>query len=170
MNTLYPYLPMILFFISGFGLLLAEAFMAGFGIAGISGIVLEVLAVFQVWRVFGLGPALIATLAVLLVIGVTVYLSYRSAMKGRLSKSDLVLQDTQHPEADNSLATLQALAGREAVAATSMRPAGQVELEGRRYNAASGGEFLEKGTRVRINGAEGDHLTVCPLETGSGEA
>ena len=170
MNTLYPYLPMILFFISGFGLLLAEAFMPGFGIAGISGIVLEVLAVFQVWRVFGLGPALIATLAVLLVIGVTVYLSYRSAMKGRLSKSDLVLQDTQHPEAENSLEALQALSGQEAVAATPLRPAGQVELSGRRYNAASGGEFLEKGTRVRIIGAEGDHLTVRPLETGSGEA
>ena len=139
--------------------------MPGFGIAGISGIVLEVLALFHVWRAFGPGPALIATLVVLLLIGLTVYLSFRSAMKGRLSKSDLVLQDTQHPEAENSLQALQALSGQEAVAATPLRPAGQIELNGCRYNAASGGEFLEKGTRVRITGAEGDHLTVCPLET-----
>ena len=158
---------MILFFLCGFGLLLAEAFMPGFGIAGISGVVLEVLAVFQVWRAFGLGPALIATLAVLLLIGVTVYFSYRSAMKGRLSKSDLVLKDAQHPEAENALAALQALSGKEAIAVTPLRPAGQVELKGRRYNAASGGEFLEKGTRVRITGAEGDHLTVRRVETGS---
>ncbi len=160
MNTLSTQLPLILFFLSGFGLLLLEAFMPGFGIAGVAGIVLEVLAVYNVWRAFGMIPALIATLVVLLLIGVTVYFSYRSAMKGRLSKSDLVLQDAQHPEKENTLEALLALAGREAVTATPLRPAGQVELEGRRYNAASGGDFLEKGVRVMVTGAEGDHLTV----------
>ena len=37
MNALSIHLPLILFFLGGFGLLLAEAFMPGFGIAGVSG-------------------------------------------------------------------------------------------------------------------------------------
>ena len=152
--------PLILFFLAGFGMLLAEAFMPGFGIAGITGIVLEELAIYSVWIHYGPGPALIFTLAVLILIGITVFCSYRSAMRGRLSRSDLVLQDTQNPESSQVLKTLQALIGRDAVTATPLRPEGQVDLDGQRLNAASGGDFLEKGTKVRVVGAEGDHLLV----------
>ena len=160
MNTLSIHLPLILFFLGGFALLLAEAFMPGFGIAGTLGIVLELLAVYYVWRGFGIVAAVCFTLVVLVLIGLTVFFSYRSAMKGRLSKSELVLQDTERPGGENALDALRALTGREAVTATPLRPAGQVQLEGQRYNAASGGEFLEKGIRVLVTGAEGDHLTV----------
>ncbi|MBR2823577.1 MAG: hypothetical protein IKE24_07835 [Clostridia bacterium] len=164
MNALSTNLPLILFFLGGFGLLLAEAFMPGFGIAGILGIVLELLAVNCVWQAFGLEAAVWFTLLVMALIGLTVYFSYRSAMKGRLSKSDLVLRDTQHPEEEQRLDALRALTGREAVTATPLRPGGQILLEGRRYNAASGGEFLEKGVRVQVTGAAGDHLTVCRID------
>lgn len=160
MNALSIHLPLILFFLGGFGLLLAEAFMPGFGIAGILGIIMELLAVYSVWRAFGLVPAVCFTLLVLALIGLTVFFSYRSAMKGRLSKSELVLKESENPQGENVLDALRAMTGREAVTATPLRPAGQIELEGRRYNAASGGEFLEKGTRVLVTGAEGDHLTV----------
>ena len=61
MDFLAGNLPLILFFLGGFGLLLAEAFMPGFGVAGILGIVMEVLAVYQVWLHYGLLPAVIFT-------------------------------------------------------------------------------------------------------------
>ena len=157
MNTLSIHLPLILFFLGGFALLLAEAFMPGFGIAGTLGIILELLAVYYVWRGFGI---VAAVCLVLVLIGLTVFFYYRSAIKGRLSKSELVLQETERPGVEKALYALRALTGREAVTATPLRPAGQVQLEGQRYNAASGGEFLEKGTRVLVTGAEGDHLTV----------
>ena len=160
MEFLSSNLPLILFFLAGFGLLLAEAFMPGIGIAGVLGVVLEVLAIYSVWQHYGLEPALIVTLVVLVLIGLTVFFSYRSAMKGRLSKSDLVLKDAQHPDSDQARKALSPFVGREGVVATPLRPAGQIEIDGRRVSAASGGEFLEKGTRIRVTGTEGDHVLV----------
>ena len=73
---------MILCFIVGSGLIIAEAFIPGFGIAGISGIILDAVAIWATWRLFGVGGALIALAGVLLLIGLAVFFSYRSAMKG----------------------------------------------------------------------------------------
>lgn len=160
MEFLSSNLPLILFFLAGFGLLLAEAFMPGIGIAGVLGVVLEILAIYSIWQQYGLEPALIFTLVVLVLIGLTVFFSYRSAMKGRLSKSDLVLKDAQHPDSDQARKALSPFVGREGVVATPLRPAGQIEIDGRRVSAASGGEFLEKGTRIRVTGTEGDHVLV----------
>ena len=165
MDFLSSNLPLILFFLAGFGLLLAEAFMPRFGLAGFLGIVLEVLAVNQVWIHYGLVPAVIFTLAVLALIGLAVFLSYRSAMKGRLSKSPLVLKDAQHLDGDETRKALEALIGLEGTAATPLRPEGQVELNGSRVSASSGGEFLEKGTKIRVTGAEGNHVLVRPAES-----
>ena len=162
MDFIVSNLPLILCALAGFGLLLLEAFMPGFGIAGISGIILEVVAVYLTWQSHGLAAALILALVLLTITGLTVFFTYRSAMKGRLSKSDLVLKDTQDAMESRTSALL-AWVGKEAIVATPLRPAGFVEVDGARLSAASSGDFLEKGTVVKITGAEGDHLTVQPL-------
>ena len=53
--------------------------------------------------------------------------------------------------------------GKEAVAATPLRPAGFIDIGGTRLNASTSGEFLAKGTAVRVVGAEGDHLLIRKL-------
>ena len=164
MDFLNSNLPLILFFLAGFGMLLAEAFMPGFGIAGVLGVILEGLAIYSAWTHYGTVPALIFTLVILVLIGLTVFLSYRSAMKGRLSQSALILKDAETPKGSEALSALQALAGKNGITVTPLRPAGQIELDGKRVNAASGGEFLEKGTNVSVIGAEGDHVLVRPAK------
>ena len=86
---------MIIGFIIGSGLIIVEAFIPGFGVAGISGVVLEIVALRCCWLQYGTVPTLLAIVGVLLLIGVAVFLSYRSAMNGRLSKSNLVLNQTE---------------------------------------------------------------------------
>ena len=86
---------MILCFIVGSGLIILEAFIPGFGVAGIFGIILEVVALWATWQLHGVVTALIALLAVLILIGFAIFLSYRSAMNGRLSRSPLVLKETE---------------------------------------------------------------------------
>lgn len=149
---------MILCYVFGSGLVILEAFMPGFGVAGISGVVLEIAALVLTNRLFGVTWSLIATILVLLFIGTAVFISYRSAMKGRLSKSDLVLRDREEsvPAAPAENEWLD----QEGVAATVLRPAGFIEIGGKRLNASTSGEFLSKGTSVRVVGAEGDHLLV----------
>ena len=148
---------MIICFVVGSGLVIAEAFIPGFGVAGISGIILEITAVWAVWKLHGEIAALLALLGVLVLIGVAVFLSYRSAMKGRLSKSNLVLKDTESAAAKSFSDTH---IGLEGVAVTSLRPAGFIEAGGERLSAASGGEFIEKGSPVLITGIEGDHYVI----------
>ena len=148
---------MILCCAVGTGLILLEAFMPGFGAAGICGIVLEVAAIVLTGNMYGTTWALIATFAVLLLIALAIYMSYRSAMKGRLSKSPLVLQETAEAPAASPM---EKWYGRVGITASSLRPAGFIEIDGERLNAATAGEFLEKGVSVIVTGAEGDHLTI----------
>ena len=58
MDSLTLNLIMIFSFIIGTGLIILEAFIPGFGIAGISGIILELVAVWSVWKQFGMPAAL----------------------------------------------------------------------------------------------------------------
>ncbi len=155
-------LPLILCVLAGFGLMLAEAFMPGFGVAGILGIVLDIIAVWLAWTNHGLVFALILTAVIIAAIAATVFFSYRSIMNGRLSKSALVLKD-QEEAAEPQSASLRSLVGSRGTAATSLRPAGTIEINGQKVNAASGGDFLAKGTKVEVTGSEGDHVIVRAL-------
>lgn len=149
---------MILCYLFGSGLIIVEAFMPGFGIAGIAGAVLDIAAIFLTNKYYGLVWSLVATLAVLVFVGIAVFFSYRSAMKGRLSKSPIVLKDTEAVGAP--VLSAEDWTGREGTAVTALRPAGRVEIGGVRMNASTSGEFLAKGTAVKVVGAEGDHLVI----------
>ncbi len=149
---------MILCYVFGSGLVVLEAFMPGFGVAGISGVILEIVAIVLTNRFFGVTWSLVATLLVLIFIGSAVLISYRSAMKGRLSKSALVLKDTE--ESSPAAPAANEWLDQEGTTVTAFRPAGFIEIGGKRLNASTSGEFLAKGTSVRVVGAEGDHLLV----------
>ena len=151
----------IICFIVGSALILMEAFMPGFGVAGIVGIILEIVGIINVNRGYGATWALIATFLVVLLIGLAVFMSYRSAMKGRLSKSPLVLKDEESAApAASHIAALDTWIGQDGVVATPLRPAGFIEIGNVRLSASTSGAFLPKGTAVRVQGVEGDHLIV----------
>ena len=148
---------MIIGFVIGSGLIIVEAFIPGFGVAGISGVILEIIALRCCWLLHGTVPTLLALVGVLVLIGLAIFLSYRSAMNGRLSKGHLVLNATEAPaeeiKPDHWI-------GMEGVTVTALRPAGQIEIEGTRLNAASSGDFIEKGAAVLVTGTEGDHYVI----------
>ena len=156
-------LALILCGLAGLGLLLGEAFMPGFGVAGVLGIILEAVAIASAWIHHGPVFALIFTAVVILVVALMVFVSYRSALHGRLSRSALVLKEEEAPHVEAAAEKLLAYKGREGVAVSALRPGGTVEVDGARMNAASQGDLVEKGTRVRVLGAEGDHVIVQPL-------
>ena len=148
---------MIIGFVIGSGLIIVEAFIPGFGVAGICGVILEIVALRCCWVMHGTVPTLLALAGVLLLIGIAVVVSYHSARSGRLSKSHLVLKDTE-----DAAATVRPdhWIGMEGIAVTALRPAGTVEINGTRLNAASSGDFIEKGAAVLVTGTEGDHYTI----------
>ena len=150
----------ILCFVVGSGLIIVEAFIPGFGVAGVFGAILEIAGIWITGSRFGLGAGLLALLLVLLFVGTAVFLSYRSAVKGRLSKSPLVLQDVENPEGK---AEDGDLVNRKGETATALRPAGFVLVDGARYSAVSEGDFLEKEMPVLVTGKRGSQLVVRKL-------
>ena len=55
---------MIIGFVIGSGLIIAEAFIPGFGVAGISGVILEIVALRCCWLQYGTVPTLFALVTV----------------------------------------------------------------------------------------------------------
>lgn len=164
MEMIAANLPIALCFLGGLGLIIVETFIPGFGVAGISGIVLELAAIVLVYLSHGAVAALLATAIILAVLGVAVTLCLRSAAKGRLSRSKIVLHDTESNESGYSASDdMGVFLGKEGVATTVLRPAGMAEFDGVKLNVVSDGEFLQKGCRVRIVKTEGARVLVKPV-------
>ena len=154
-------LPILICFLIGIGLMVLEAFMPGFGLPGISGIILEVVAVALTWMNHGPVAALGMTLIVLSILAIAISMSLRSAANGKLSRSKLVLNDTESNEAGyRSTEDLEVFLGKEGVTTTVLRPTGMAEFDGVRLNVVSEGEFIQSGTRVQIVRVEGSRILV----------
>lgn len=95
-------LPIALTFLAGLVMLVIEAFMPGFGLAGGCGIILQIVAAGLVYVNYGAGAAIVSILVAVVLIVIAVVMSLRSAAKGRLNNSKLILHDAEiAPEADS---------------------------------------------------------------------
>lgn len=157
-------LPILLCFLLGLGFLIVEMFLPGFGLPGISGIVLEVAAVVITYLRFGGLAALGMTLIVLALIAIAISLALRSVDKGRLSKSSVILNQAETPE-EGYVATqdLEVFLGREGVTTTVLRPTGMAEFDGVKLNVTADGEYMPKDQPVRIDRVEGARVVVKRL-------
>ena len=154
-------LPLLVCFLLGIGLLVLEAFMPGFGLPGISGIVMEIVAIALTWVNHGPVAALGLTIIVLSLIAIAISMSLRSATKGRLSRSKIILKERESNEAGyRSAEDMQVFLGKEGETTTVCRPTGMAEFDGVKLNVVSDGEFLPAGTRVRIVQVEGSRIVV----------
>lgn len=154
-------LPIVVCFLFGIGLLIAEVFMPGFGLPGISGVILEIVAIVLTYLGHGGLAALGMTLVILAVMAIAISASLRSASKGRLSKSPMILHESE-TAADGYTATadMEVFMGKEGVTTTVLRPAGMAEFEGVRLNVVADGEYIPKDTRIRVDHVEGARVVV----------
>lgn len=151
-------IPIIICVLAGVILLIVEAFMPGFGVPGISGIILLMAGVAMTWYEYGAMVGLGTTVAVLALVGVAISVSLKSASSGRLSKSDLILNDTETPPSEN--ADMQLLVGKEGVVKNTLRPVGTAEFDCGKLHVTSDGEYVSEGQKVRIVRVEGTQIFV----------
>ena len=151
-------IPIIICVLAGVILLIVEAFMPGFGVPGISGIILLLAGVAMTWYEYGAMVGLGTTVAVLALVGVAISVSLKSASSGRLSKSDLILNDTETPPSEN--ADMQLLVGKEGVVKNTLRPVGTAEFDCGKLHVTSDGEYVFEGQKVRIVRVEGTQIFV----------
>jgi membrane-bound ClpP family serine protease len=156
------HLPAVICLVLGIVLTGIEIFMPGFGVFGIVGITLLGVGIF-------LGAstaieALIIVLIVLIVIGTLVFFALRSAARGRIFKSPLVLKESlDHDAGYSATEEMSCFLGREGVTITPLRPAGMADFDGVKLDVVSESAYVEKDVPVRIIQVDGRRIVVRPL-------
>lgn len=131
----------------------------GFGVAGIVGIILVgwgvlLLAVDVTQATAALVLALIATI-VIFILGLRLMSRYNMWYKLTLQNKQDSKEGYVAPAPELSL-----FAGKEGVALTPLRPAGSADIEGRRLDVVTEGEFISTGKRVKVIKVEGTRVVV----------
>ncbi len=161
MDFIVENLTIIICVVFGIGLLIVEMFMPGFGIPGIAGIGLLLASIYFTWTKHGALAGLGVTVVELILAGTAITLSLRSASKGRLSKSALILKGGQSQKEGFSAAEdLTGYLGQTGVTQTVLRPAGIAEFGDERLNVVSAGEFIAKGAEIIVREVEGARVLV----------
>ncbi|MDY3052356.1 MAG: NfeD family protein [Ndongobacter sp.] len=148
----------ILCFVLGSLLLLIEAMMPGFGIAGVSGWVLLSFGLTMLSGDWGLSlqSLLIAlVLSALLLVLFGVLCRKSKTMKKVVLKTRLTKE-----EGFVSHRTQEKWLGREGVSVTPLRPTGVVRIDGEPVDVQTQGEFISAGESVAVFKSENGHLFV----------
>lgn len=151
----------LLFFVLGIVLLVLDLFMPGVFLS-LLGILAMLVGTGNAFNTYGIGGGLAAFGAGTTVLGIALYFEYSLLPKTRLGKKFFlhaaISGTSQTPASETA-----ALAGREGVAVTPLMPSGQIEIEGRRYEALSLDGHVDKGARLKVAGAQNFSLTVTKL-------
>lgn len=158
----------ILMFVVGLGLLLAEIFIIpGFGITGISGIILIFASIFL--SLLGSKPFIdmeAVSLAIIQISGailfalIGIFILAKYLPKSR-AFNKLVLAEAEKSEHGFvSYPSESNLIGKEGVAYTTLRPGGTAEIDGRKIDVVAESEYIDKGTRIKVLRVEGIKVVV----------
>lgn len=157
MDFIMQNLLIIICAVIGIVLLVVEFFMPGFGLPGIAGLLLLAASVVFTWKEHGAYAGLGATVVVLSLGSAAVIIFLRSATKGRISRSPLILHDNLSTD---EAADMHKYLHRTGVTQTVLRPAGIALIDGDRVNVVSGGEYIQSGAAVRVEEVEGSRVLV----------
>ena len=144
--------------LSGVGLIVLEVFLPGFGVPGISGIVLLGIGLAMTGSGYGAMAAMGVLIATIAIVAIAISISLRSASKGALSKSPLFLgkNDAFKSEPDD----MNVFLGKSGVTRSVLRPAGIADFDGVRLDVVTEGDFIELGETVTITRVEGGRIVV----------
>lgn len=161
LNTLASDIPALIVICVGIALIIAEMFMPGIGLPGIAGAAFLIIGAFMIAK--EPEQALVMVLIIALILSVMAFFAIRSAAKGRLWRSPIVLKTSLSKE--DGFSGTQDFSGylnKRGETRTALRPAGSVEIDGVRLDVVSEAGFVEKGVLVQVVQTEGGRVVVRP--------
>lgn len=150
---------LILLFIAGMILLAIELFVIpGFGVTGVAGIALALTSLFLTFENPTLGMYAISFALILAIATLIVMFRFFGQSK---AWSKIALQTTQTKENGYLAPTIRMdLIGAEGEAYTVLRPAGTALFGGERVDVVTDGEFILKGSKIKVIKVEGTRVVV----------
>lgn len=156
MTNLIANLPTGLCLLLGAALIIMEVFLPGFGLPGISGIVLIGIGVVLSAVHFGAPVAVAVLLIVVAVLAVLISFVLRHASNGGMNRSRLFLSDKEELHKKD----MQALVGRKGRTMSVLRPAGIGDFDGVRLNVVTEGGYIDREMPIEIVRVDGARIVV----------
>ena len=142
--------------------IILEVFVPAAGIIGIAGVGSIIASVVIAYQRLGtlVGSIYLAVVLVLVPVFIVLYFKFfpRSPIGRWLISQDS--QDTDKGYASYTREKYSELNGREGTSLTVLRPVGMVLIDGQKYSAVTGGEFIEKDKPIRVVKVEGSRVVV----------
>jgi membrane-bound serine protease (ClpP class) len=158
----------IILFICGVALILLEIFVIpGFGIAGISGIILVFASLF--FSLVGSDPfldfelvsrAIIQLSVSLLAALVFIFILAKYLPRTTIFNKFVLSEVEKTTKGFSSHSISKDLIGAEGIALTTLRPAGTAEINGKRVDVVTDSEYVEKGRKIKVLTVEGIRVVV----------
>lgn len=158
----------ILLIAIGLVLILIEIFLLpGFGVAGIPGIALMIAGVGFAWYRLGITTGLIyagITVAVTIPISlIALWLVPRT----RIGRTMILETSENSLEGySSSSSELEELVDKSGMALTTLRPAGAAIIDDKRVDVVTAGDFIEKGSEIKVVRVEGNKVVVSKMANG----
>ncbi len=149
-------LPIGLCLLFGAGLMILEVFLPGFGLPGISGLVLIVAGIVMAAIQHGMLMAVVILLVVIALLALVISWIMRSASRGACH-SDIFLKDKDEL---NTREDMQVLVGKIGRTTSVLRPAGIGDFDGVRLNVVTEGGFIERDMPIEIVSVDGTRIVV----------
>lgn len=153
-------LPIGLCLLLGAGFMILEIFLPGFGLPGVSGIVLIGAGIVLAAIHHGMLMAVVILLVVIALLALVLSWVMRAAARGDYH-SDIFLKekDELHSKED-----MQVLIGKKGRASSVLRPAGIGDFDGVRLNVVTEGGFIERDQPIEIVCVDGTRIVVKSIE------
>ena len=149
----------IILVVIGMILIVIEMIIPGFGAAGISGGIALIAGL--IIGSNSLSGAMFSLLIILVLLALIAILIFKSALRGKLSRSPVVL-NTAIESGSTELfdEDMQDLMGLEGTTVTALRPSGIAVINGRRIDVVSEAEFIGKDEHVVVESIDGMKVLV----------
>jgi membrane-bound serine protease (ClpP class) len=163
----------IILFVLGVILLALEIFVIpGFGIAGISGIILIFVSLFMALIGGGLpyvdgdmiSRAIIQLGGSLLVSIIVIALIIKYLPKSTIFNRLILAEDEKANKGFVSSKSLRKLVGLEGIALSTLRPAGMADFKGEKIDVVADGDYVQQGSKLKVLRVEGSKVVVREIK------
>lgn len=156
LTNLMADLPILLCLMLGAALMIVEVFLPGFGLPGVSGIVLIGAGTVIIWLKAGALTALATLLVVIAVLAVLISYMMRRATEGG-AHARIFLREKEELRSGEDM---QVLLGKQGRTTSVLRPAGIGDFDGVRLNVVTEGSFIERDRPIEIVNVDGARIVV----------
>jgi len=135
----------------------AEVFLPG-GVLGVLGGGAMLAAVFFAYKVSGIKGAFIALISLVIIAIIFYNVVLKLVPKTRMGRS-LFLSENQK-DVNVACSGMDKLVGEQGIALSELRPAGIADIDGKRYNVTTQGDFIEQNSKIKVLAYKNNQLIV----------